>query len=222
MTPTHTMPRVLVAAAAAAGFAAAGAVKAPAPSQVLGDMQLASDYFFGTVAKGLGDCGWERGAFYAGNAAHYSVSKNETLRTIATSWAQSWGWACKNSTNANDQVCGEQYRQLYVQDPSPDKLALDVILGKMVANASMVEDWTWVDAIFMALPTFLGYGVALNNPAYLDKAMNEYVYSAYYIPSAKKNVTRTGLWSAQHCESRVRGPCGPTRRILHAARSPDW
>jgi rhamnogalacturonyl hydrolase YesR len=108
------------------------------------------------------------------------VSGNATLTAWATGWAKSWGWACKNSSNANDQVCGEAYRRLYAADPSPDKLALDVTMGQMVANASKVTDWNWLDALFMALPTFLEYGAILKNTAYWDKAMAEYTCVPHY------------------------------------------
>ena len=46
--------------------------------------------------------------------------------------------------------------------------------------------------------SFLEYGAILNNTAYWDKAMAEYTWTAYTIPSAKKNVTKTGLWSSTH------------------------
>lgn len=148
------MTKLSLALGASAFASSALGLQAPTPSEVLGQMQLANSYFISSVAKGdLGDCGWERGAYWAGNAAHYAVSGNETLRSLATTWAKSWGWACKNSTNANDQICGEQYRQLYLLDPSSDKLALDEIIGKMVANTTVVTDWNWLDALFMALPT---------------------------------------------------------------------
>ena len=77
----------------------------------------------------------------AGNAYHYEVSNNATLHDWATKWATSWGYACKNSTNANDQVCGEAYRRMYEQEPSADKLALDSILGDMVAKPDVIDDW---------------------------------------------------------------------------------
>ena len=64
------------------------------------------------------------------------TAQNATLLKWATGWAESWGYACKGSSNANDQVCGGAYSALYKLAPSPEKLALDVTMGEMVANAS--------------------------------------------------------------------------------------
>lgn len=146
------------------------------------------------VAGGLGDCGWERGTFYAGNAEHFAVSGNATLVQLATAWAASHGYACQNSTNANNQVCGAAYAQLYTLAPAPEKLALREIMDAQVANASVVDDWNWLDALFMALPTFLEYGALLNDTRYWDKAMAEYSWTAYTIGSTKPGITKKGLW----------------------------
>ncbi len=174
----HALHPLLIAAAA--GAAAAHPVTAPTPASVLAAMALANDYFLTSVSGGLGDCGWERGTYWAGNAAHYDVSSNATLLALADQWAVSHGYACHNSTNANDQICGAAYAQLYALLPAPSagRLALDVILSRQVANATMVEDWTWLDALFMALPTFIEYGTLLNDTRYYDKAMAEYTWTA--------------------------------------------
>lgn len=47
----------------------------------------------------------------------------------------------------------------------------------------------------MALPTFLEYGRLQNDTRYWDKAMREYTWTAYSIPSANKQITKLGLWS---------------------------
>lgn len=131
----------MLRAAAASAALAVTAAAPPDPASVLADMQAANSYFATVTAKGqLGDCGWERGTYWAGNAEHYDVSANATLLARATAWAQSWGYACKNSTNANDQICGEAYRRMYELAPSPDKLGLDVVLGQMVSDPGMVEE----------------------------------------------------------------------------------
>lgn len=196
--------RILTVLALAAAHAAHAAAPPPTPSSVLAALAAANEYFITSVAHGAaGACGWERGAYFAGNAAHAAVSLNASLVSWATAWATSHRWACGNSTNANDQVCGSAYAALYDADPQPERLAgLQYVLDKMAANATFVEDWTWVDALFMALPTWLQYGARATGAEQAklwDKATREYAWTAYQIPAAAKDkLTRTGLWSAEH------------------------
>lgn len=180
------------------------AASAPSPDSVLAAMALANSYFIGNVVNGIpGDCGWERGTYFVGNAAHIAVSGNATLVTWATGWAESHNWACKNSTNGNDQVCGGAYAALYDLNPQPERLAgLQYIMDKMAANTTFVADWFWVDALFMALPTWMAYGARATGAEQAklwNKSTHEYIYTAYQLPAAPKDkLTRTGLWSAEH------------------------
>jgi len=154
------LPTVLLLSTASYAMAAAP----PSAASVLSAMASANDYFIRVTSGGAGSCGWTRGAYFAGNAAHISVSGNASLVDWATGWAVSHNWACNNSKNANDQICGAAYAALWDLSPEPERLAgLRIVLDEMAAPGNNYTSWTWIDAVFMALPSWLEYGVRTDN-----------------------------------------------------------
>lgn len=58
----------------------------PDPVAVREMMGRVTDYMLATEVAHKKDCGWERGAFFAGNMAHFHLTGNSTLADIATAW----------------------------------------------------------------------------------------------------------------------------------------
>jgi unsaturated rhamnogalacturonyl hydrolase len=136
---------MLARIAAAAVFAAASTMAAPVPSDVLAAMDAANNYFTGHNPSG--DCGWTRGVYYSGSTTHYlsgcaNSQCNATLLSWITSWATNHSWMCANSTNANDEACGQAYIDLYNLAPSPEKLALSQTMEIQI-RGNDTADWNW-------------------------------------------------------------------------------
>jgi rhamnogalacturonyl hydrolase YesR len=79
--------------------------------------------------------------------------------------------------NADDQCCGQIYLALYAMDPKPERIAkvkenLDFIVG-----GERNDDWWWIDALQMAMPVYARLGVITQDPRYVEKMHQMYLYS---------------------------------------------
>ena len=181
----------MLAAAAAVAAAVAGSAQAqapPTPASVLAAMDAADNYFTGHNDQA--DCGWTRATYYAGAIAHYHSTCagangcNATLLSFITGWAEAHNYSCGGSINANDECCGATYTELYELAPSADKLALTATLDKPHPADSLY----WIDASFMAVPTFMRFANVTGNTTYADRIFTMFTYAADTI----------GLWSPVH------------------------
>ena len=136
-----------------------------------------------------------------GNAAHYAVSQDPDLLTVPTASGVAWNWTCTNLPNGNNDLIGSTYLALYNADPAHDpvKLSIEPGLAALVANTSNIYEWYWVDALFMALPTYLEFGTLRNDSSWSEWAMAAYTWTAYYAPpNPPTSSTRRGLWAPDH------------------------
>jgi rhamnogalacturonyl hydrolase YesR len=170
----------------------------PVPEDVLSSMNSANSYFTGH--NSAGDCGWTRGTYFAGSISHYqrtcdtgTAGCNTTLLTWIETWAQSHNYSCNGSINANDEACGQTYLHLYELTKNTDALNLRYTLDKQVNNKTFQGDWNWVDALFMALPTFVRFANVTKDTSYLYKAWDLYNFTAYTAGPAM-NGHGPGLW----------------------------
>ena len=96
------------------------------------------------------DCGWTRGAYYAGHMEHVAVttsaSEKATLRDWALTWASAHNWTCGGLwQDPNNLACGMAFVALYDEAPEDYKLALAVTMDKSVRQWAGCYDWWWVD-----------------------------------------------------------------------------
>ncbi|HXA15059.1 MAG TPA: glycoside hydrolase family 88 protein, partial [Opitutaceae bacterium] len=107
------------------------------------------------------------------------------------SWAGAYNYALisGNSTrDANNQAAGEVYVRLYqLSGTASDLTNITADVNGMV-NSSGSSDWTWIDALNMAMPVFAELGSINNNPAYAEKMYSLYNYT-------KTSVGGPGLYS---------------------------
>ncbi len=165
------------------------------PGSVIAAMDLANGYFTGRNPP-LAECGWTRGTYFAGAIAHYRAGCegftgcNASLLSYISAWAASHNYSCGGSINANDEVCGATYVELYELDPQPSYLALRTTLDGQVANPD-VGGWNWVDALFMGLPTWMRFANVTGDSSYAFKAYEYFLFTAYADGGP-------GLWSPEH------------------------
>jgi rhamnogalacturonyl hydrolase YesR len=140
---------------------------------------------------------WTRGVYYEGLLALYGVDAQARYYDYAVLWGTRHAWGLNGgvATRSADNHCaGQTYIDLYRIDPRPERIRdIKTSIDAMVAGAA-VNDWTWIDAIQMAMPVFARLGVVYNDPAYFAK-----MYAFYHSSKAVQGVagfysTTDHLW----------------------------
>src|SRR5205085_9137043 len=105
------------------GQPASPSAEFPAPAAIRETILRANDYFLSNDT--LQTNGWARGAYYTGNMLAYQVLGVERYLQSATDWAtrNAWQPGIKGATNADGEVCGQTYIDLYRIDPQPIRIA---------------------------------------------------------------------------------------------------
>jgi rhamnogalacturonyl hydrolase YesR len=122
---------------------------------------------------------WTRGVYYEGLMALNAVDKNPANTDYAVKWAEFHQWGLRSgprSRNADDQCCGQTYLDLYLLDAKPERIRdITASLDAMVAS-DKVDDWSWIDAMQMAMPAFAKLGAITKDPKYFEKAHALYTF----------------------------------------------
>lgn len=185
----------------------AGAITTlPSRTAVIAVMRLANDYF--TVKwpdpgadivtdKTRPSHIWTRAVYYEGLMALHAVDAERQAKyaAYAVLWAESHSWGLNGGTttrSADNQCAGQTYIDLHglqadalrVRDIKAD---IDAIVASPLAN-----DWTWIDALQMAMPVYARLGVLYATSTYFEK-----MYAMY--SNTKKVEGGNGLYnSADH------------------------
>lgn len=133
---------------------------------------------------------WTRGVYYEGLMALYKIDKDKRYYDYAVDWGENHKWGLRNGTttrNADDQACGQTYLDLYEIDPKPERIKDIKSNIDYVIQSGKYDDWTWIDAIQMAMPVFAKLGVMYKDNTYFD-----YMYKMY---AHSKNVEGGGLYN---------------------------
>jgi Predicted unsaturated glucuronyl hydrolase involved in regulation of bacterial surface properties, and related proteins len=178
----------------------------PERTEVLKTTTLVNDYFM----KKYSDPGiptfvgrmrpsniWTRGVYYEGLMELHSILPREDYYEYAYNWASHHKWGLRNGNttrNADDQCCGQTYIDLYRISPSPEKLKNIKLSIDMVVNTPQNDDWSWVDAIQMAMPIYAKLGKTLNEQKYFDKMWDIYSYSRNKHAKNGLYNPKDGLW----------------------------
>lgn len=122
---------------------------------------------------------WTRGVYYEGLMALYKIDGQKKYYDYAVDWGEEHAWKPVRgevyTRHADNQNCGMTYIDLYRIDPQPRRLQAIQKNIDSVINSGRYDDWTWIDAIQMAMPIFVKLGVTLNDTKYFD-----YMYKMYH------------------------------------------
>ena len=180
----------------------AQARKPPTKTAILQAMTAANGYFmqeWPDVAKPIWAADktrssniWTRAVYYEGLMALYGIDKQKSYYDYAVNWGEAHQWGLRNGTktrNGDDQACGQTYLDLYLIDPKPERLRdIKATMDNMVAS-DKINDWTWIDALQMAMPVFARLGVIEKDNRYFEK-----MYAMYqHTKSVQGN---HGLWNS--------------------------
>jgi rhamnogalacturonyl hydrolase YesR len=120
---------------------------------------------------------WTRAVYYEGLMALNAVDPQASTVDYAVRWGTSHTWGLVGGTttrSADNQCAGQTYIDLYNMDAQAMRtrdIKADI---DMVVSGSAVNDWTWVDAIQMAMPVYAKLGKLGTSTAYTDKAYAMY------------------------------------------------
>lgn len=162
----------------------------PKKAEILKAMTVANDYFMAKwpdVSKPIVRPDrtrpsniWTRGVYYEGLMALYKIDKQPRYLNYAVSWGEAHKWGLRNgikTRNGDDQCCGQTYLDLYLIDPKPERIHDIKASMDSLVNSPKKDDWTWVDALQMAMPVFAQLGVIYKDNRYYEKMYEMYAHT---------------------------------------------
>jgi rhamnogalacturonyl hydrolase YesR len=184
------------------------AEKLPLKKEVIAVAERANNYWIATHTA-PGDNLWARSVYFAGNMDFYKVYSKKIYLNYALDWATRNNWAVSNgpsTANADNHTCGQAYIDMYLLDSVKVQSKISAIKNAIdyrIANNTASDDWWWIDAMFMAMPTIARLGVVYNDPRYFDK-----LYAMYRNTrdTLVVNPAVSQLWSNENKAQYGQGP----------------
>jgi unsaturated rhamnogalacturonyl hydrolase len=178
----------------------------PKKKQTLAAMTLANDYF---MAKWT-DTGkpivtnktrpsniWTRAVYYEGLMALHQIDAQKRYYDYAVSWGNSHKWGMRSGVftrNADDQCCGQTYIDLYLIDKQDIRIQDIKTSMDSLVRSEKKDDWSWVDALQMAMPVLAKLGVLYNDNRYYEKMYDMYAFSKNQHGDKGLYNSTEGLW----------------------------
>jgi unsaturated rhamnogalacturonyl hydrolase len=178
------------------------AQKLPKKKQTLAAMTLANNYFMSKwtdtgkpiiTNKTRPSNIWTRAVYYEGLMALYAVEAQKSYYDYAVSWGNNHKWGMRSGVftrNADDQCCGQTYIDLYLIDKKEERIRDIKTSIDSLINSEKKDDWSWVDALQMAMPVMARLGVLTKDNRYYEKMFSMYEFS-------KNNHGGKGLYDTQ-------------------------
>jgi unsaturated rhamnogalacturonyl hydrolase len=140
---------------------------------------------------------WTRAVYYEGLMALYSVDKQKIYYDYAVDWSAKHQWNLRDGSrtrNGDNQACGQTYIDLYNIDKKPERIdSIKASIDKMM-QSDKIDDWSWVDAIQMAMPVFAKLGVVYKDTNYFHRMYEMYAYTKYKHGDKGLFNAAEGLW----------------------------
>src|SRR6202012_1260083 len=130
----------------------------PDAGSVAEAMSRANDYWI--AHNPVGDSGWARGAYYSGNQRAARVLTQRSYINWALTWgaANQWLIGPEGASSANAYCCGQTYLDLYQLNPQLTFITDITNRVNAWVVSSATNQLTWIDAFYMAGPTFARLG----------------------------------------------------------------
>lgn len=150
----------------------------PSKTEVIQVMKSVNDFWISQNPV-PGNNQWARAAYFTGNMDFYKIYPKEKYLNYALLWANNNNWSLNGGTstrNADNQTCGQIYIDLYKLDNQSSANRISAIKSNIdnMVNSSAVNDWWWVDALYMSMPVFARLGELYNDDRYYDKLYDLY------------------------------------------------
>jgi unsaturated rhamnogalacturonyl hydrolase len=182
------------------------AQKLPAKKETLRAMQLANNYFMNkwpdagkTIFTNIERPSniWTRAVYYEGLMAMYKVDADKKYYDYAVQWSEFHKWNLRGgikTRNADNQCCGQIYIDLYLLDKKEERIQnIKASIDSMMATQK-IDDWSWIDAIQMAMPVYARLGVVYEDTNYFHRMYEMYAYTKYKHGGKGLFDPAAGLW----------------------------
>jgi unsaturated rhamnogalacturonyl hydrolase len=182
-------------------FSSTMAQKLPAKKEVMDKMVITNAYFMNKwpdtgksiiTNKERPSNIWTRAVYYEGLMALYTVNPDKAYYNYAVSWGDAHKWGLRDGAktrNADNQCCGQTYIDLYEIDKKPERIKQIQESIDMMLSSSKTDDWTWIDALQMAMPIFAQLGKITGDKRYSERMYEMYMDSkvkqGFYNPKDK-------------------------------------
>ncbi|HSD90921.1 MAG TPA: glycoside hydrolase family 88 protein [Kofleriaceae bacterium] len=117
------------------------------------------------------DTDWERATYFIGDMAAADALGEPGYLAYAQRWADGHRYKLSDSTytrNADNHAAGQVYLQLYEREGDPAMLADIAASLDNIVRSDRRDDWSWIDAQFMASPSFAHLGELSGHARYTD------------------------------------------------------
>jgi len=182
-------------------FSSAIAQKLPPKKEVMASMVLTNSYFMNKwpdpgksiiTNKERPSNIWTRAVYYEGLMALYNLKQDKSYYDYAVSWGEAHKWGLRDGAktrNADNQCCGQTYIDLYEIDGNPERIKEIRESVDLMINSDSTGDWTWIDALQMAMPVFAKLGKVTGDKRYSQRMYEMYMDSkvkqGFYNPKDK-------------------------------------
>lgn len=198
----------LVLCLSASAFAQSGRSKRPAidKQKVLQSLQLANRYFMDkwpdagkeiyvpSKHKSWPSHIWTRGVYYEGLMSLYKIDPDSKYLDYAVQWGNAHRWDLRggiHTRNADNQCAGQTYIDVALIKKDTSLMSNIKASVSLMLQSDTCSDWSWIDAIQMAMPVFARLGKLTGNNAYYDKMWQMYHYT-------RSQLSGSGLYDTVH------------------------
>jgi unsaturated rhamnogalacturonyl hydrolase len=161
----------------------------PGKKQILETMELANGYFMEkwpdpgreiVTERTRPSNIWTRAVYYEGLMSLIQTDPKPEYLDYAVRWGEFHRWGLRDgirTRNADNQCCGQTYIDLYLMDPKPERIKDIKACIDSTVSSPKNDDWSWIDALQMAMPVFARLGVLYQDKAYFQKMYDLYIYT---------------------------------------------
>lgn len=170
----------------------------PSKGEILSDLLKVNQYYMSafpeTKTITTGEPNWLEGSYFNGHLALFDLYPSEEKIKYALQWAEHNNWNIGNRPHEADNQCvGQAYMDLFYAYGAKDEFMLAKVgtSVKNLVNRSAVNEWDWIDALYMAMPVLTRYGIYYNDSKYFDK-----LYAMYNSTKVSQRLYKStkGLW----------------------------
>lgn len=151
----------------------------PSRAAVVSVLRRVNDHWIGAHPH-PGKSDWARATYFSGDMALHRLLGEPRYLDYARRWAEAHDYRLMPyhpQRDADNQCAGQVYLDLYELEPDPGRIAdTERRLRRMVYGdrAREHKDWSWVDALHMAMPLFARFGKLRRDPKYWVKMYKLY------------------------------------------------
>ena len=153
-----------------------GAQTLPSKAEILAKLQKVNQYYMNanpeTNAVSSGAANWLEGSYFNGHMALFNLHPTPENLSYSLQWAKNNTWSIGNRPHEADNQCvGQVYMDLYYSYGSKDDYMLSKVGNSVsnLVNRAAIDEWDWIDALYMAMPVLTRYGILNNDTRYFEK-----------------------------------------------------